>query len=153
MSNNARKGWEPVIKAALITGACAIVAAVVTGIFAYVSSLARSAHPQTSSSDSASRPLVAARTPTPTGASTSGSPAGGMTASIRQPTTATSVPLCLSASGDAHHVPAGTTLWLFIQVPDQNDHPARWYALAKLKIDSAGKWTAPRLQIGDPGGG
>jgi hypothetical protein len=76
-----------------------------------------------------------------------------MIASISQPATDTSVPLCLSVSGDAYHVPAGTTLWLFIQVPDQNDHPARWYALAKLKIDSAGRWIATGLQIGDPGGG
>jgi hypothetical protein len=57
------------------------------------------------------------------------------------------VPLCASVSGTALHVPGNTALWLFIQIPDQNDRPARWYVVAKLSPASDGKWSVPPFQV------
>lgn len=74
-------------------------------------------------------------------------------ASIREPTPDAMVPLCPSASGLASHVSNKMALWLFIQIPDKNDRPARWYVVAKLTPSSDGKWSVPAFQVGNPGRG
>lgn len=77
----------------------------------------------------------------------------GVTAAIREPTPGAMVPLCLPVSGLVSHVASNTALWLFIQIPDQNDRPARWYAIAKLRPGSGGSWSVPPFRVGDPGPG
>ena len=98
-------------------------------------------------------PLTNSSTPDSGPANSIDHAATRLTASIREPTYGAMVPLCLPASGFVSHMPSNMALWLFIQIPDQNDRPARWYVIAKLRPGSGGRWSVPPFQVGDPGPG
>jgi hypothetical protein len=76
-----------------------------------------------------------------------------LSASILEPSNDSEVSLCTAASGHISNLPTGKSVWLFIQIPNQSDRPAGWYALDKLKPDPEGHWSVALLQIGNPGPG
>jgi hypothetical protein len=130
-----------------------LLAAIIAGVGLFISNSGgnRPASPSPTQASHSARPT--SQTLGPTTTPSSGRTTATLTASIREPTPGAMVPLCQSVSGLASHVPSTMALWLFIQIPDQNDRPARWYVVAKLKPDSGGRWLVPPFQVGDPGPG
>jgi hypothetical protein len=151
--NRNRPRDHPIL-VALIGAVALVVGPIIGEIFTHGGNGERSPQPSSSSqakADSSVKPPSQASTPTIVPSSERA--ASGLTAIILKPTADAMVPLCPSVSGTALHVPGNTALWLFIQIPDQNDRPARWYVVAKLSPASDGKWFVQPFQVGDPGPG
>lgn len=145
----------------LTAGAAAIIVALIAALVALRPWSSSSSTPLTTPPVSpsltqtaqAASTKLASQTPKPTIAPTSGGASTSVTATILRPAPGAMVPLCPSVSGVASQLPNNMALWLFIQIPDQNNRPARWYVIAKLRPDSVGKWSVPLFQVGDPGPG
>jgi hypothetical protein len=133
-------GHRPELAAAVIVAVGGIIAAVVAGAFGLLGR------------PSATPGITGPRTPAVQTTTPDGPAHTSSIVSIRDPQRGSIVPLCASASGLSAGMPKGRNLWLFVQIPDTNDRPGRYYLVAGLRPTRMGNWST-RFTLGDPGEG